>query len=92
MLRAMLSLLDCNPEQSDASALQANAADPCFCVLHGLTVVPAACVQVRCRTGAVENNGRPLRISDLTSYRPYKIKDNAGRDWPGGSASAAGCV
>jgi hypothetical protein len=48
---------------------------PILCCLHA--------IQVRCKTGAVFNNGRPLRISDLPSYRPYDIKDNAGRDWPG---------
>ncbi|KAF6266008.1 hypothetical protein COO60DRAFT_638698 [Scenedesmus sp. NREL 46B-D3] len=41
------------------------------------------CYQVRCRTGSPENNGRPLRISDLQYYKPYQIKDNQGRDWPG---------
>jgi hypothetical protein len=24
-----------------------------------------------------------MRISDLIYYRPYQIKDNFGRDWPG---------
>jgi len=31
----------------------------------------------------VYNNGRPLRISDLLYYRPYEMKDNFGRDFPG---------
>lgn len=40
-------------------------------------------LQVRCRTGAPYNNGRPMRVSDLIYYRPYQIKDNFGQDWPG---------
>lgn len=39
--------------------------------------------QVRCKTGSVYNNGRPLLISDLIYGRPYQVKDNFGRDWPG---------
>jgi hypothetical protein len=45
-------------------------------------------LQVRCKTGAVQNNGRALRVSDLPSYRPYEITDNAGRDWPGAAHHA----
>lgn len=41
---------------------------------------------MRCKTGPVYNNGRELRISDLIYGRPYQIKDNFGRDWPGGCA------
>lgn len=48
----------------------------------------AVCLlQVRCRTGFPYNNGRPLRVSDLVYYRPYSIKDNAGRPWPGNNMS-----
>jgi hypothetical protein len=43
--------------------------------------------QVRCKTGSVYNNGRPLLISDLIYGRPYQVKDNFGRDWPGKPAS-----
>ena len=38
---------------------------------------------MRCKTGLVYNNGRPMRMSDLIYARPYLIKDNFGRDWPG---------
>lgn len=50
--------------------------------------VAVLCTQVRCKTGSVYNNGRPLLISDLIYGRPYQVKDNFGRDWPGG---CAGC-
>jgi hypothetical protein len=39
--------------------------------------------QVRCKTGSPSNNGRPLLMSDLIYARPYQVKDNFGRDWPG---------
>jgi hypothetical protein len=41
-------------------------------------------LQVRCKTGSVSNNGRSLRVSDLVYGRPYNVKDNFGRDFPGG--------
>lgn len=43
-------------------------------------------LQVRCRSGVPENNGRPLRISDLIYYRPLPfLTDDQGRSWPGES-------
>jgi hypothetical protein len=48
--------------------------------------------QVRCKTGAPFNNGRQMRISDLIYYRPYQIKDNFGRDWPGESMLIGGRI
>jgi len=44
-------------------------------------------VQVRCKTGVPQNNGRPIQISDLKYYRPYEIPDDAGRGWPGDHAA-----
>jgi hypothetical protein len=41
-------------------------------------------LQVRCKTGAVYNNGRPLHVSDLVYGRPYNVKDNFGRNFLGG--------
>lgn len=59
----------------------------CECVCRPALPYAHSCrhssLQVRCKTGSVSNNGRPLRMSDLIYARPYQIKDNFGRDWPG---------
>lgn len=40
-------------------------------------------LQIRCRSGIPQNNGRDIHISDLQYYRTYNITDDQGRYWPG---------
>jgi len=42
--------------------------------------VPVAGMKVRCKSGVIENNGRSLRISDMTYGRIYPfLRDDFGR-------------
>lgn len=51
---------------------------PWVCVLYVLG--PVAGMKVRCKSGVIENNGRSLRISDMTYGRIYPfLRDDFGR-------------